>query len=263
MQRFYAGKTTVSDLSAAKLDCRILLAEDGPDNQRLITYILKRAGADVTVVENGLKAVEKVMGRIHHRREDDPSAPFDIVLMDMSMPVMDGYRAAGQLRNQGYDGPIVALTAHAMATDRKKCIDAGCNDYAVKPIDRQKLVETIRRNLRQPASRQEGRGNGNILISDVADDPDFAGLLEMFAADLPENITAIQRALAEQDWNTLKRLAHRLQGAAGSFGFPAIAEVAAELEGPVLEMDDLERLRTKVEELTDLCGRVRAKPPAC
>ncbi|MEW4452733.1 ATP-binding protein [Bremerella sp. JC817] len=114
---------------------RILLVEDGPDNQRLISFLLKKAGAQVELAENGEQGYMKV-----HESED----PYDIILMDMQMPIMDGYTATSKLRADGYEVPIIALTAHAMAEDRNRCIEAGCTDYSTKPIDRTKLIELIR-----------------------------------------------------------------------------------------------------------------------
>ena len=123
-----------SDGCPVTLRGRVLLVEDGIDNQKLISRLLRKVGLDVEVRENGQLAVDLL-------REDHS---FDLVLMDMQMPVLDGYGAARELRERGNTIPIVALTAHAMAGVRQECIDAGCNDYVSKPIDREKLYEIIR-----------------------------------------------------------------------------------------------------------------------
>ena len=116
---------------------RVLLADDGPDNQRLIRLILAKAGYDVTVVDNGRRAVDAALAAAAGPK------PFDLVLMDMQMPEMDGYTATRALRKAGYAGPVVALTAHAMSGDRERCLDAGCDAYETKPIDRDRLLRVI------------------------------------------------------------------------------------------------------------------------
>jgi PAS domain S-box-containing protein len=126
------------------LECHILLVEDGSDNQRLIKHVLSKAGAQVTLSGNGQVAVETVLASLHNRRKNDPKHTYDLILMDMQMPVMDGYTVTRELRRLGYSGPIIALTAHAMASERQKCLDAGCDDYATKPINRKGLIQTIR-----------------------------------------------------------------------------------------------------------------------
>jgi PAS domain S-box-containing protein len=120
------------------LPYRILVAEDGPDNQRLVDAFLRKAGAAVTLVENGRRAVDAALAAL------SADEPFDAILMDMQMPIMDGYTATRTLRQAGYTRPIIALTAHAMATDRARCLEAGCDGFVSKPIDRNRLYEEIR-----------------------------------------------------------------------------------------------------------------------
>ena len=117
---------------------RVLLAEDGPDNQRLIRHHLVKLGAEVELVADGQQALERCRAR-------ESEHPFDIVLMDMQMPVMDGYAATAALRRAGFARPIIALTAHAMSHDRQRCLDAGCDDYLTKPINRTAFVECLAR----------------------------------------------------------------------------------------------------------------------
>ena len=136
-----------TDEPQEKLQCRVLLAEDIPDNQRLVSSILSESGAEVTIAQDGQEAVEKAMAACPGwgNRYSDPTEPFDVILMDVQMPVLDGHEATRRLRKEGYTRPIIALTAHAMRGDRQKCLDAGCDDYLTKPVDRKKLLETVAR----------------------------------------------------------------------------------------------------------------------
>ena len=118
---------------------RILLAEDGPDNQRMISFLLRKAGAEVQLAENGKIALEKAIDAASR------GCPFDVILMDMQMPIMDGYTAVKRLRSEQHQVVTIALTAHALNGDREKCLSAGCNDYATKPIDRKQLIQMIHR----------------------------------------------------------------------------------------------------------------------
>lgn len=112
---------------------RILLVEDAPDNQYLVTRILEIAGASVEVAGNGRIGIEKAL-----------SGTFDLVLMDIQMPEVDGYTATSALRSSGYAKPIVALTAHALYEERQKCLRSGFSEHLAKPIDRPGLIATIK-----------------------------------------------------------------------------------------------------------------------
>jgi PAS domain S-box-containing protein len=145
-----AGATMVADLRSVAttrpvdgaavlrttIEGRILLAEDGIDNQRLISFHLRKAGAEVAVADNGRIALEMI------EAAEADGRPYDLLLTDMQMPEMDGYTLARTLRERGSTLPIIAVTAHAMAEDRERCRAAGCDDYASKPIERAQLIET-------------------------------------------------------------------------------------------------------------------------
>lgn len=115
----------------------ILLVEDGPDNQHLFSYFLENSGAQVTLANNGLEALEQV------RLKADSGNRYDLILMDIQMPVLDGYEATKELRKKGIDSPIIALTAHVFPEESKKCFDVGCDDIVTKPTYEEPLIKKI------------------------------------------------------------------------------------------------------------------------
>lgn len=140
-----ATVANVTHAAPARLSGRILLAEDVPANQKLIAFLLQKWGAEVHVVENGSLAVEAAM------KARETESAFDLILMDIQMPVMDGYTATGILRQNGYSGRIIALTAHASQDDRTRCLDSGFDGFAVKPIQKDQLLATCREHLESAA----------------------------------------------------------------------------------------------------------------
>ena len=134
-----AGRKKQGAPSSSPLaNIKALIVDDGPDNQRLVSFILKKAGANVEVAANGKLGLEVFAAA------EGQGTPFDVVLMDMQMPVMDGYTATRTLREQGQTLPIIALTAHTGEEERKACLDAGCTEFMNKPCDRNALIEIVK-----------------------------------------------------------------------------------------------------------------------
>jgi len=134
-------RSTMARVPAPHLSGRVLLVEDGADNQRLIRLLLAKLGLEIVICENGQQGVERAL------EAREAGNAFDLILMDMQMPIMDGYTATRILRRRGYTGSIVALTAHAMHAERGRCLAAGCDDFATKPVDRESFFALLSRYL--------------------------------------------------------------------------------------------------------------------
>jgi CheY-like chemotaxis protein len=129
-----SGIVLINDVKRPLADMNVLVVEDGKVNQIVITKMLNDAGAKVQIAENGKLAIEAV---------ESAEQAFDVILMDMQMPVMDGYEATSRLRQNGFKKPIIAVTAHALTGDCEKTLQAGCTAYMSKPVDRNKLFDLI------------------------------------------------------------------------------------------------------------------------
>ncbi len=214
---------------------RILVAEDTAFNQKFIIRLLGRRGHQVTIAENGLKAVEAL-------KKDT----FDLVLMDVQMPEMDGFEATAAIREMEKTGeqhiPIIAMTAHSMKGDREQCLQAGMDDYVSKPVSSDALFKAIRSLI--PGLEGEEARKENIVPKVSIPRLDLDGLLrtfdndmiflkectDMFMQEYPKMLAQIQTHVEEKDGPGLRRTAHAIKGMMGNFQAASIARTAYALE---------------------------------
>jgi CheY-like chemotaxis protein/HPt (histidine-containing phosphotransfer) domain-containing protein len=246
-----------------------MLADDGPDNRDLLSYYLEQAGAEVVLADNGRVACD---------REAEARAagrPVDLVLLDMQMPELDGYGAAAKLRARGFAGPVVALTAHAMADDRERCLRAGCTDYLSKPVDRHRLVETVARHLpglalrvgagagpgaaeadptptavpvggaavgqaptaeAVPEAEVGGTATGRLALPPTVDEG-VRRFFPKFLERVAELVPQLEAGLREQRLEELANLAHQIKGTAGLYSLHPLTAAAGRAEALARECD--------------------------
>jgi two-component system sensor histidine kinase/response regulator len=228
---------------------RILVAEDNEINQQIAVELLEGAGATVTVANNGREAVESLTA-------GSQPPPFDVVLMDLQMPEMDGYQATAKLRaNQRLASlPIIAMTAHATIEERQRCLAAGMNDHVAKPIDPAILFDTVGRFYHPDKRSRESspplsRAASPLPDGDSTPLPSVAGLdtqdglsrvggnvglylklLRQFVEQQGQAVEQIGNAIAGGDGALAERLAHTLKGVAGNIGATSVQSVSGVLE---------------------------------
>lgn len=246
-------KSDSKTLAALKAEGKLLLAEDNPDNQKIILFHLKNSGLKIEVANNGLEAKQKAL-----------ADSFDLILMDMQMPLCDGYAATAHLRQAGYSAPIIALTANAMKHDREKCISAGCSEYLSKPISPDLLIKTIKKYLIQnksdTSSRKENQNNDLLLVNEpendfldsISGDPEFLQIVDEFVSRLPSRSEDLMHSIREGNIGRVKTISHQLKGSAKMYGFPEISDLAHEIENSINKEDSIIRLNNLVKELSNL-----------
>lgn len=197
---------------------QVLLVEDNRVNRRIVSQMLISYGFEVTTAQHGLECLRLMQNRI-----------FDVVLMDMQMPVMDGYDATRLICQDPDMGqvPVIAMTAHALAGDREKCFQCGCSDYIAKPFQTEELITVINRNL--------GRGRKTRAVSEVPYEQLVSDLMPEFIDCLSENITDLHKALDTGDLEAIQNISHDIKGSAGLYGFKRISELAALIEATARE----------------------------
>jgi signal transduction histidine kinase/DNA-binding NarL/FixJ family response regulator len=227
-----------------ELKLRVLLAEDGVENRDVITLHLRHAGCEVSHAEDGERAHAMAMQAWR------AGEPYDVVLMDMQMPVMDGYTATAKLRNDGYNGVIVALTAHAMREDRERALRVGCDEYATKPVDMPKLLQKL--------ARFSGRMSPPTVTEKLLENPVLRQLTVKFLDGIPQTLDTLAQLVGQRAWADVGVAAHRLAGAGGAYGFDAITREAKALERAV-RSDPPEGVERHLAALEAACMQARGR----
>ncbi len=235
---------------------RVLLVEDGRDNQRLLSTHLRCCGAEVVIAENGKIGVDL-----------EAESSFDLILMDMQMPVMDGYTATAELRSRGCKVPIIALTANAMAEDRKKCEASGCSDYLTKPVERDVLLKTVSKHLdvtnisdRLPscdaAPTEACASEISPIKSNMLNHRGMLKLVREFVDGLPTEVRKMLDFLEQNEMASLCRVVHQLRGAGGGYGFDPVTKPAIRAEESIKSSDDLETISASIQSLVGIIRRI-------
>ena len=221
---------------------KVLVAEDCKDHQKLLAFYLRKFGLDITIVDNGRAAVDAAL-----------TGEFDLIIMDVQMPELDGLSATKELREKGSNLPILALTASTSEDEQQECFAAGYTGHVSKPFSTKDLIEELRKYF---SETEEDQGNSPILPEGIEDEPEMIVLLLRFVDNLSTRISEIEMAFEGSNWPVLERCAHRL-ASAGLFGYPALSEVGRALQSAAMieSKEDSERL---INEMRSIHTRILA-----
>ena len=240
--------------SSHRLQGHILLAEDTIDNQDLISMYVADTGADITIVDNGLLAVEKCQ-----------EGQYDLILMDMQMPVMDGIEATTKIRQSGVVTPVVFLTANAMKRDRDRCEAAGANDFLTKPLDEsrfqamlEKFLDMDADNVPEITTQSDSEIISKMPVQEIKPKKKSARmqqLIDRFVSELPERMENINHAFDSSSWDNLLVEIHKLKGLGTTMGFPEITECATDIHQKLIEKQ-YNQLSLPISSLYKIIGKI-------
>ena len=220
-----------------QLTGRVLFADDALDNRRLVDHLLRKAGIETVLVEDGQQAIEAAL-----------SDEFDLILLDVQMPNVDGLVAARTLRQSGLRTPIVSLSAGAMTSDVLKAIDAGCSMHLAKPFSKESFFEMLQRFLQKNPDHDSS--STAVLSSKLSDDAEMNQLLLDFIDSLPPRIAELAAACDQLDWPTIESRAHKIRGSAGLYGYKDLHTLAENLELQAKRVSgDVAPLMSQISEL--------------
>src|SRR5262249_43281979 len=228
---------------------RVLVAEDSLETQAQLSAFLTGAGLEVVVARDGQQAIDQAL-----------ASRFDLVIMDMEMPVLDGYAATRALRARGYSGVILALTAHAHPDDREKCLSAGCTGFLAKPDNWNGFLGVLATWLPPAGGHDAGCRPGVASLPVHGEQASFAALVREYVAGLPDRMAGLRAALVQSNWRQLARGAHQLKGSAAMYGFADVSETAGLVEAAVLEKQNTDLIEELTNELGQIVDRAVSTP---
>jgi CheY-like chemotaxis protein len=221
--------------------------EDNLINQKLTSTILHHNGFEVSIAKNGRKAIEML-------KESSP----DLILMDIQMPVLDGYRTTQLIRDELHIGtPIIAMTAHALSGERDKCLKAGMNDYLAKPFREADLLDkiaywaTLAAGNQDPAHPSFKRIDLSFLLEQTRNNKTFIReMIRIFLKQYPKDHEKLKNAISKQDYKQIYKTVHALRNTVGLFG------LSSSIGNPLLEMEKLALANEKMEAIQQLFNKV-------
>ncbi|MBN1436895.1 MAG: response regulator [Sedimentisphaerales bacterium] len=260
-----------------RLTGRVLVVEDNTVNLKLAKLTLQKLGLQVATAKNGEEAVNSVAAE-----------NFDLILMDMQMPVMDGYAATERIREMGNDIPIIALTAGIGEAEAERCFKVGCNEFLTKPLERKLFAKTLRKYLASTSSTQADLNDGRNLPENIEQDSegdpagetaasvqsnqefsnwldpmdnvaDMREITELFVSDLPRMLERIVSARRQGDVEVIRQALHELSGSCGSAGYAELMSQADAVHSKLLSTT-LTNMQTELDELLDACGKMLTDP---